>query len=171
MSKAWQLEPDVVTFGKSISAGPFPLSGIIVKDGADELQAGLVQVHTYAGTSALAMLTATEVLKEVPNWFNHAHKMGELIRTTLELFNDGKFLTVQGMGLLWGGTFVDADPARKLKTLELFKAACQEDGVWPYFVLGGFMLTPPMDVDEADLKLGLERLTSCLKKVKQQLEN
>lgn len=173
LSKAWGLEPDAVTFGKSIAAGPFPMSGVAVKRGAAALgTAGskVVQGHTYAGASALALLTAHEVLKEVPAWFEHAARMGGVCAEILGPCADGEFLQVQGLGLMWGGLFADPSAERRQQALALLRSACSEEGVWPYFVpSGGFMLTPPMNVPEAELREGLQRLVRALTLVRGQL--
>lgn len=173
LSKAWSLEPDAVTFGKSISAGPFPMSGVILKRGAAALgTAGskVVQCHTYAGASALALRTAQEVVNEVPAWFEHAARMGTVCAEVLGPLADGDFLQVQGLGLMWGGLFADASAERREQALALLRAACSEEGVWPYFVpAGGFMLTPPMNVSEAELREGLQRLVRALTSVRAQL--
>mmetsp|Transcript_29717 Transcript_29717/g.74674 ORF Transcript_29717/g.74674 Transcript_29717/m.74674 type:complete len:477 (+) Transcript_29717:47-1477(+) len=173
LSKAWGLEPDAVTFGKSIAAGPFPMSGVVVRKGAAALGAAgskVVQCHTYAGSSALALLTAREVLEEVPKWFEHAARMGEVVAEILSPCSDGKFFQVQGLGLMWGGLFVDPDAAQRQKALALLRDACKQEGVWPYFVpAGGFMMTPPMDIEESEFRDGLQRLVRCLSSVRAQL--
>ena len=49
------LNPDAVTFGKAVGGGVYPLAGVAVKEGGDELGAGgrgVLQMHTYAGSSA-----------------------------------------------------------------------------------------------------------------------
>lgn len=170
LSQAWGLEPDAVTFGKAVAAG-FPLSGCAVRSGRDVLSGSkLQQSHTYAGSSALALMTAKEVLDEVPRWFGHAKQMERLFAEVLGSLNDGAFLEIHGKGLMWGGLFVDPDPARRQEALRVFQALCGEARVWPYFVpVGGFMMSPPMDVEEADLREGLERVARCLTKTREKM--
>jgi len=166
MSDAWHLDPDAVTFGKALSGGAYPMSGVVMKRGAKVLsEAGvqLVQSHTYAGSSELALMTARMVLNEVPKWFNHAAGMGQLVSEILGPFSDGKFVRLHGHGLMWGGEFVISDKKRRSDAARLFKKACEEEKVWPYFVgTAGFMLSPPMDVDEKSFREGLERLARSL---------
>jgi len=173
LSKAWGLEPDAVTFGKSVSAGPFPMSGAVVRRGGEALGAAnskVVQSHTYAGSSSLALLTAREVLDELPKWFEHAKRMGEVVKEVLGPCSDGQFLQVNGLGLMWGGLFTASDEKQRSRCLALLREACSEEGVWPYFVpAGGFMLTPPMDIEEPELREGLQRLVRSLRRVQQKL--
>lgn len=173
LSEAWGLEPDAVTFGKSVSAGPFPLSGVLVKRGSKALNAvgsKVVQCHTYAGSSTLAQLTAREVIEELPQWFAYAARMGEVVKEVLTPCNDGKFMKVEGFGLMWGGLFLHPDAAQRQEALALLREACEEEGVWPYFVpAGGFMLTPPMNTEESELREGLKKLVRCVSLVKSKM--
>uniref|UniRef100_A0A7S4RHR7 Uncharacterized protein n=1 Tax=Alexandrium monilatum TaxID=311494 RepID=A0A7S4RHR7_9DINO len=170
LSRAWKLDPDAVTFGKAVAGGAFPLAGIAVQRGAEALnRAGvkLAQSHTYAGSSALALLTAREVLRELPAWFQHAADMGRVVEEVLGPCRKEGFLEVQGQGLMWGGLFTDGDAERRRRAAELLTQACSTRGVWPYFVPDGrFMLTPPMDIAEEDLREALQKLACCVQEVK-----
>lgn len=167
LSEAWDLDPDAVTFGKAISAGAYQMSGVIVKSGAKSLKCQgtkVAQSHTYAGSSAMALLTAKEVVDELPKWFDHAKKMGEVIKEVLTPLQDAGFLKIHGQGLMWGGVFTCE---KRQLALELMRKTCLEEKVWPYLVpVGGFMMSPPMDVKEDDLREGLRRLERSLLKVK-----
>ncbi|CAK9096373.1 Acetylornithine aminotransferase (ACOAT) [Durusdinium trenchii] len=166
LSQAWALEPDAVTFGKSLASGTFPLSGVIVRHGSKAMwEAGIKiqQSHTYAGSSALAYLTATEILRELPGWFDRANRSGQMVRDLLGPVADGKFFRLYGQGLLWGGEFAKTVAATDLK------AACHKEGVWPYIVESpslGLMISPPMDIDEDQLREGLEGLVRVVNRLK-----
>eukprot|EP00931_Biecheleriopsis_adriatica_P103263 TRINITY_DN78122_c0_g1_i1.p1 TRINITY_DN78122_c0_g1~~TRINITY_DN78122_c0_g1_i1.p1 ORF type:complete len:482 (-),score=107.24 TRINITY_DN78122_c0_g1_i1:53-1474(-) len=170
LSKVLDLNPDAVTFGKSVATGTYPLSGVIVKSGASLLHgkgANVQQSHTYAGSSALAYLTAAEVIAELPRWFQHASNMGQVVQEVLGPLVDGKFLMLHGQGLMWGGEFISPEEDVRRKALEAMKQACKEERVWPYFVpRGGFMISPTLDIEEAQFRDGLHRLSRCLAKVK-----
>ena len=65
----------------------FPLSGVAVLHGANALGGKkLMQGHTYAGASTLAYLTATEILKTLPNWFGRANTLGCMVRPSALIF-------------------------------------------------------------------------------------
>lgn len=185
--------------------GTFPLSGVIVRHGSKAMwEAGIKiqQSHTYAGSSALAYLTATEILRELPGWFDRANRSGQMVRDLLGPVADGKFFRLYGQGLLWGGEFAKTVAATDLK------AACHKEGVWPYIVespsLGlmflvrtvsvkvlplflptllrrsprwastgwpwgrrfCFRISPPMDIDEDQLREGLEGLVRVVNRLK-----
>lgn len=163
LSAAWNLRPDAVTFGKSMASGTFPLSGVLVLHGGKTLLedgAKILQSDTYAGSSALAYLTAIEILKEVPCWFSRAAALGCVVREILGPCQHDSFFQLHGQGLLWGGEFLDSKVV-----LKDFREACHEKKVWPYIVPSwrlGFMISPPMDIDEHEFREGLQRLAGVI---------
>ena len=189
LSRAWDLDPDAVTFGKSIAAGVYPLSGVAFRPGLrapNDL--ALVQSHTFAGSSQLALLTAREVLKEVPNWADHVRKLEKSVREILredfvdEIDENGVpplvRLRLHGQGLLWGGRIEIADHGASCSStsrhqlsdvVDLLKSACRREGVWPYFVATGFLLTPPIDVAEDEWREALHRLKRAWRTVVKEL--
>jgi len=173
LSGAWDLNPDAVTFGKAIGAGVFPLSGVVMRRGAQLLASEsktVMQMHTYAGSSVRALMAGTAVLEEIPKYYGHAATVGQLFsRVFGELAQQsGGGMECQGQGLMWGGVFTHSDPAERARANALLKVACQKEGVWPYFVpVGGFMVTPVMDITEEQ---ALEAATRLSKAVLQVLE-
>eukprot|EP00747_Dinoflagellata_sp_TGD_P072868 gnl/TRDRNA2_/TRDRNA2_157657_c0_seq1.p1 gnl/TRDRNA2_/TRDRNA2_157657_c0~~gnl/TRDRNA2_/TRDRNA2_157657_c0_seq1.p1 ORF type:complete len:447 (-),score=91.82 gnl/TRDRNA2_/TRDRNA2_157657_c0_seq1:80-1420(-) len=169
LSKAWELDVDAVTFGKAMATGVFPLSGVIMKQGTAELRTagkGVMHMHTYAGSSALALVTAIEVLRMVPSIYGHVAAMGKVMSTELAALEKetGGFVSCFGQGLMWGGLFAGSDEERAKARVE-FKRQCLEAGVWPYFIpVGGFMIVPPLDVTEEDLREALQRMAGCVKR-------
>lgn len=157
VSEAWDLDPDAVTFGKAIGGGVYPLSGAVIKKGRNILQANkcsVMQSHTYAGSSTRALLTATAVLKELPKWFESIAKNGEEMAHIFRYLTKVSkgMITAQGQGLMWGCMFTNEgqnqDEQFRLKAFATFKKHCEEVGIIPYFVpIGGFMVTPMVDVD------------------------
>jgi len=167
LSKAWGLDVDGVTFGKAIGAGVYPISGVALRRGATcfrEKRLSLPQSHTYAGASVLALLTATAVLREVPHWLGHVAQAGELCREWFARYAELPGVESNGQGLLWGCLWVHEDRAVNSKAAAAFRGACSEYKVWPYFVpVGGFVLSPQLDVDLSELEEALSRLEQAVK--------
>lgn len=165
VSEAWDLDPDAITFGKAIAGGCFQLSGAVLKTGRDALAAkgqSVMQSHTYAGSSTRALMTATEVLKELPKWFPTVGKLGAELGSVLKDIaeaSDGMVMC-HGQGLMWGGLFSRdgqcKDPMFRAKAIKIFQKHCDDIGILPYFVpCGGFMLSPVLDIDISTIyKLG-----------------
>ena len=150
VSKTLDLDPDAICFGKAIGGGVYPIAGAILKK---KLSGTVLQSHTYAGSSVRALMTATEVLREIPRWFQSIAKSGETMGNVfrhLQQISDGMLIT-HGQGLMWGALFsrqgmLSQDNNRKMATSCLQKN-CEELGVLPYIVpAGGFMVTPVIDI-------------------------
>jgi len=169
LSQAWSLDADAVIFGKAVASGIFPLSGVALRKGAAELQqAGkkVMHMHTYAGSGQRALLAGTEVLALLSSEETHSHisMMGSVLQEALENLEKQTegFVRCQGQGLMWGGVFSGSQEERARANQE-FRAQCLSAGVWPYFVpVGGFQITPVLDVKEEDLREGLRRLSECI---------
>eukprot|EP01043_Picozoa_sp_COSAG02_P066308 COSAG02_NODE_10276_length_1980_cov_0.836789_2_plen_541_part_01 len=170
VSKAWDLQPDAVTFGKAIAGGVFPLSGVLVRRGAKEFGAvpgrKVMQSHTYAGASARALMAAEATLNMLPEVFGDVAKRGEQCRKAFtEEMQTGSAgaLRVNGQGLLWGAEWTDLIDSKQRGAANLaLQEACRREGVWPYFVPSGFIITPVLDVDENDLSEALHRLVRAI---------
>mmetsp|Transcript_12353 Transcript_12353/g.20462 ORF Transcript_12353/g.20462 Transcript_12353/m.20462 type:complete len:513 (-) Transcript_12353:91-1629(-) len=157
VSKAWDLSPDAVTFGKAIAGGAYPLSGAIMKRGRDMLTKhgrSAMQSHTFAGASQRALMAGTDVLNELPKWLPSITKLGEEMRhifSYLEKISKG-MLICHGQGLMWGGLFSkvgkSASDDYRADAFNCFMKHAEDVGVLPYFVpAGGFMVTPVVDID------------------------
>lgn len=157
VSNALELDVDAVTFGKAMGGGVYPISGAIIRQGKRTLQmnkCSVMQSHTYAGSSTRALMTATAVLKEIPLWLPSISKLGEEMEHIfgyLERMSKGMIKT-QGQGLMWGCMFTregaNSSESNRLATFQTFQKYCEEVGVIPYFVpVGGFMVTPVVDID------------------------
>jgi len=171
LTKAWGLDADAVTFGKAVASGVFPLSGAILRRGQAELQRagkGVMHMHTYAGAGQLALLAGVEVLKMLPAHLDHVAAMGSTLGQTLgDLEKEtGGFVQCHGQGLMWGAVFSGSEEERA-KSCHEFRRHCFSAGVWPYFVpIGGFQITPVLDVTAEELHQGLQLLVECVRRTK-----
>lgn len=127
----------------------------------------VLQSHTYAGASALALMAAEQTLNMAPQWFDQIARSGDICRAVLH--DRGlRSMRVRGQGLLWGAEW--SLPAAQIpRANELLAECCRAGGVWPYFVPKGFILTPLLDVEEKQLKEGLRRLTRAVERTVQSM--
>lgn len=168
LSECWDLQPDIITFGKSIGGGAgHLLSGAILLDGASKLQVAsrtAFQSHTYAGSSARALANGATLLNELPRWRASVAAIEAEIAPIIAQLNKacGGAMIAHGHGALWGGLFAHVDPmARTAANLD-FKRRCAEKRVLPYFVpVGGFMLTPRYDDDPQEFRAALQDMADC----------
>jgi adenosylmethionine-8-amino-7-oxononanoate aminotransferase len=172
--KAWNLDPDAITFGKAVGGGVYPISGAVVKRGRELLKANkatVMQSHTYAGSSTRALMTATEVLKEIPAWYSSVAELGDVMAKLFRHLTDLSqgMMLCHGQGLMWGGIFTydgqNSDPVFREKVVAAFKKHCDEEGVLPYFIpVGGMMISPVIDVDADTIHAMGKRLEEAIKK-------
>jgi adenosylmethionine-8-amino-7-oxononanoate aminotransferase len=179
VSEAWDLNPDAVTFGKAIGGGVFPISGAILKQGRELLQANkcsVMQSHTFAGSSTRALMTATEVLKEIPTWLPSVTKLGEEmdhIFRYLTKISKG-MLIGHGQGLMWGAIFSrtgrNESAEYRANVVKAFKKHCDELNILPYYVpVGGFMVSPVIDIDVGTIYEIGERLEQAVTRTMQEV--
>jgi adenosylmethionine-8-amino-7-oxononanoate aminotransferase len=169
LSDSWGLEPDVLTFGKAIATGMFPLAGGILWKGATELRAdgrSVAQSHTYAASSPRALMAATAVLDSLPSFTKTIALAGDILGEELDTvakLSRGK-LGSYGHGLM-RGLLLDRSVTGAARTgaAAALKKHCLAAGVAPYFIpAGGMMLTPPYDVDEKHLREAGAKLRSAV---------
>jgi adenosylmethionine-8-amino-7-oxononanoate aminotransferase/alkylhydroperoxidase family enzyme len=168
LSECWDLQPDVLTFGKSIGGGAGQLlSGAILLDGASKLQVAsrtAFQSHTYAGSSARALANGAALLNELQSWRPSVRAIEAAIAPVVAELNEacGGAMIAHGHGALWGGLFAHADPMARTAANLAFKRRCAAKGVLPYFVpVGGFMLTPRYDDEPAAFGAALQDMADC----------
>jgi adenosylmethionine-8-amino-7-oxononanoate aminotransferase len=174
LSEAWELNPDAITFGKAIGGGVYPLSGTVIKEGGSALGCNgrtVMQSHTYSGSSVRALMTAVEVLKTVPQYLQSISKLGdemELISNYLTKISNG-LMQFQGQGLMWGALMtkngIMQDDSVRSDAMSCLKKNCLEAGVLPYFIpVGGFMISPVIDIDVGSLYNVGQKLEEAIKR-------
>jgi adenosylmethionine-8-amino-7-oxononanoate aminotransferase len=180
VSKDWDLDPDAITFGKAMGGGVYPISGAILKSGRKKLcDAGctVMQSHTYAGSSVRALMTATEVLKEIPNWLPSVTKLGQEMAHIfgyLAKISDGMIIS-HGQGLMWGCLFTTVgamkEESYRNRAIKCFRKHCDEIGVLPYIVpAGGLMVSPHFDIDVGTLYEMGEKLEKVIRATMTEME-
>ena len=119
LSECWDLQPDIVTFGKAIGGGAgHLLSGAIVLNDASKMaqeSKTAFQSHTYAGSSARALANGAGLLDAIPTWRSSVNAIGDAIAPIVAELNEasGGAMIAHGQGALWGGLFAHADPQER----------------------------------------------------------
>lgn len=134
----FEIEPDLLCFGKGVSGGYAPLAGVLISERiSDRLRdpvsrlAAFAPSHTYAGNpvSAAAGLAAVKLLKD-EHCLPRINQLGDRLRTELS-DNLGEQAIVQGVGLLAGLKIRSSRPEFTLRTSvgKHIEAACLARGV------------------------------------------
>jgi adenosylmethionine-8-amino-7-oxononanoate aminotransferase len=164
--QTWNLQPDAVTFGKAIGGGVYPLSGVILREGAKEFKRdglSVMQMHTYSGASTRALMAGQATLELLPDWFDHVAAMGHVLDDVFGEISDASngVLATHGQGMMWGGLFTFKALEKRTLASSIFHRHCRD--VLPYFVpAGGFMITPPLDTGESDIREAGRRLRNAV---------
>jgi adenosylmethionine-8-amino-7-oxononanoate aminotransferase len=184
------IEPDIITFGKGVSAGYAPLAGMIVHD---RLIEGLLQnsdgifIHgyTYSGhpVAVAAGLAALDVYERDSVLENVKEQGAYLIERLLELKTKHSFISdIRGRGLLIGIELVKDREKDILfhpseKAAETLNQIAMELGAVFYPGRGSidgvkgehFMISPPLNVTKAEMDEIVRILDESLTALKNQL--
>ncbi|WP_224400236.1 aspartate aminotransferase family protein [Corynebacterium poyangense] len=175
----FDVEPDLITFAKGVNSGYVPLGGVIMRREIRDTFAhrpfpgGL----TYSG-HPLACAVGVESIKVFrdEDILGRVQDLGDrIVRPALEeMMNRHSIIgDVRGLGMFWAVELVwdkeTKEPLvpfipqpEQLQPMKDLMAACVERGVWPLMVSNRFHLTPPLTIQEDELRTGLERFDAAL---------
>lgn len=154
------LRPDIMAIAKGIGGG-FPLGACLATEKAAKGMVFGTHGSTYGG-NPLAMAAGNAVLDVIlmPEFQEHARKMGERLRSSLEQLipnHDELFDSVRGMGLMLG---------IKMKTDSRAFVAHLRDKHGLLTVAGGdnvVRILPPLVIDESHIAQCVEKLSAGAK--------
>jgi len=168
----WQVEPEIMTFAKSIASG-FPVGATIATEEVANAFTGL-SLSTFGGNPiSMAAVDVTMDVMERENTPKRSAERGRQLREALEEFKKRfAFIgDVRGMGLMQGIELVEdrktKEPSPK-KTLALMEAAKRQGLLIGKGGLYGnvIRLAPSMLITKADVEDGCKRLERALAEVK-----
>ncbi len=153
--------PDVMTVAKALGCG-IPIGAMLARE---EVAAALT-LGTHGSTfggNPLACAVARVALREIrtPALLANVHAQGEVFRQRLHRIGErtGLFREIRGRGLMIGAELVDNFAGKAGEIME----QCRRHGV--LILQAGpdvLRFLPPLNINDADLALGLERLESAL---------
>lgn len=156
LSSAWRVETDAVVFGKGVAGGFAPLAGALVRDCHASIP---LHCHTYAGAIPHTATAALCVLQEIRNCETNVRLIHEMLSVTMKAAGAAYF-KVHGQGAMWGLEWNLVDQHHEQAGAAL-RRACRKHDIWPYFVQGGAMVTPPLDADLKQLERAMKRLIAA----------
>lgn len=183
-SEHWAIQPDIIVFGKGVSSGLCPMSGVIadrkIYDSLSQRGMAFSTGHTFSG-NPLAAAGANSVLDYIKKYdiVHKTEEKGLIFKQKLEELQNRYSIVedVRGIGLLWGIEF-SKDRETLFRPEERITAKivgkCFENGLIVYpsagFIDGvrgdSILLSPPLTItgDETEL------LFSLLEKSIQEIE-
>ena len=108
-------------------------------------------------------------MKLLPTLLPQAAQRGLELGAEMRAFEESSagLFAAQGQGLMWGARLLLLDPGpgsegRRARLMGGLRRACAACGVLPYFVPGGFMVTPLLDVQAGAVREMGARLRAAL---------
>lgn len=160
----WNLNPDIICFGKGIASGYAPIAGIIVNEKISKAVDVFSTGHTFSG-NPLSTATANAILDymEKYNLVEAVAEKGKVFEKNLQVLKEKYcFISeIRGKGLLWGIELSDNgkffDPS--LKITPLLVNICFNNGLLVYPSAGyidgslgdSIMLTPPFIISDEEM--------------------
>ena len=171
--------PDLIVFAKGITSGYIPLGGVvipekIVKTFDDRVYPGGLTYSGHPLACATAVATMDAMRDEKMN--ENATHIGETILGPglRELAKKHKVIgDVRGVGVFWGMDIVKNRQTREPMApygssspeMNELIAACRKNGLMPFPNFNRLHLTPPLNISEADARLGLELFDKSLTEI------
>ena len=166
-SQHWDLEPDVMTLAKAITAGYAPLGATVISTELRESLARLADVHTFGGhaTSCAAALEAIRIYdqEQLPE---RARTLGsELLERLKELERFDIVGQVRGIGM-WLAVDFTADPATRAPldkdALVSIMTNARKRGVITSRNGTAIEMAPPLTIDRDEALEGIARFEQAV---------
>lgn len=146
------VRPDMITLGKAISGGSYPISAVLADDEIMNVIKPGQHGSTFGGNpvAAAVAIAALEVVKE-ENLAENAEKLGEIFRVEMNKYIDGSELVslVRGKGLLNAIVINDSEDSSTAWDICI---ALKENGLLAKPTHGNIIrFAPPLVMTEAQL--------------------
>jgi taurine--2-oxoglutarate transaminase len=170
---------DLITFAKGVNSGYIPLGGVVISDeiAADFATTPFPGGLTYSG-HPLACASAVESIRifEDDGIPERAARLGEeVIRPRLEQMAEDhpSVGEVRGLGCFFAIELVRDRGSREplvpfnasgpdAAPMAEVMAACKARGVWPFSHFNRLHVAPPLVIDDAELRRGLDAIDEAL---------
>ena len=166
----WEIEPDIMTMAKAITAGYLPLAATIVRADIRDALKLFPDIHTFGGhpASAAAALTALSIY-ENDGLVDRAKELGAELLAGLQRLSDLPFVTdVRGLGM-WAavefGTGPDGREPLAPQTLRAMVLRARSLGVLVSQNARSIELAPPLIITSEELADGLALFEQAVREV------
>ncbi len=167
----FDVHPDIVTLGKGLGGGVFPLAAIITRADLDQGKHIALGHYTHEKNPvACAAALATLDVIEGEHLLQRSETLGKQTLSVLEGFSESYALAgpARGLGLAMGLEVVENNTPSPDKA-EAVLYACLEQGL-SFKVSGGsfLTLTPPLNITDAEMDQALRILRGAFHKTEQE---
>lgn len=159
------IKPDMITLGKAISGGMYPVSAVLAnKDILGVVEPG-THGSTYGGNplGCAVSIRALELIEE-EKMIENAEKLGKIFREGIKEINSPIIKLVRGKGLL--NACVIDEAAANGRTAWDLTLLLKSKGLLAKPTHGDIIrFTPPLVITEAELRKGLSIIAEALKEL------
>ncbi len=165
----WEIEPDIMTVAKAVTAGYLPLAATIVRDDIRDALQLFPDIHTFGGhpASAVAALTALSIY-ERDGLVDRANELGVELLSGLQRLSDLPIVVdVRALGL-WAAVEFGTGPDRRPLTQEALRAIvlrARSRGVLVSQNARSIELAPPLVITSEELVDGVARFEQAVREV------
>jgi adenosylmethionine-8-amino-7-oxononanoate aminotransferase len=166
----WDVEPDIMTMAKALTAGYIPLGATIAGKEIRDTLDGYPDIHTYGGhpAAAAAALTAIDIYEGEGLLARAAEEGAHALQTLRQLEDLDAVGEVRGLGL-WAAVDFTADPATReplpAETLKAIVSRTRELGVLVSNNGAAIEVAPPLIISREDLDEGLGRFSQAVREI------
>ena len=171
----WQVEPDMVTMAKALTAGYMPLGAVTVREDIWEALPAFPDVHTFGGhpVAAAAALAAIDVY-ERERLIDRARDTGAQLLDMLRGLEQHEIVgEVRGLGL-WAAVDFTADPGTRAaldwRTVRSVVLRARARGLIVGQNGSAIELAPRLDVPLDELEQGVELLGQAIGEIASELD-
>jgi adenosylmethionine-8-amino-7-oxononanoate aminotransferase len=166
----WDIEPDIMTMAKALTAGYVPLGATIASAEIQDAIDSYPDIHTYGGhpAAAAAALTAISIYESEGLLQRAAEEGAHALETLRRLEDLDAVGQVRGLGL-WVAVDFTSDPATREplppEKLKAIVARTRELGVLVSNNGTAIEIAPPLVISREDLDEGLARFSQAIREV------
>lgn len=166
----WDVEPDLMTMAKAMTAGYVPLGGVMTRQEIWDALPGFPHVHTYNGhPSATAAALAAIDIYERDNLISRAKETGEYLLDALRPLEALPIVgQVRGLGM-WVAVDFTADKASKAvfadDTVKAISLRARELGVIVGSNGTAIEMAPSLNISREDLDVAVQTLERAIREI------
>ncbi|KAH6877136.1 pyridoxal phosphate-dependent transferase [Thelonectria olida] len=158
-----QIHPDMVTMGKAVTGGFYPMSVVMGKKHVMDVLAKSEVLSTFGASpvACAAALASLDVLEE-EKMSERAQRLGELLAETFKELAPPHVIELRGGGLFWSLVIDESTPgvtARRVAGLATLRGVLVGNG------FNRLRFSPPLTITEEDLVQAMKVIAQALKDV------
>lgn len=163
-SKEYNLNPDIITLGKGITAGILPLAGVIIKEYLDGILDYNEADFTNGGNPSCCMACLQTLFALNSQDYNLKEK-GKIFEIKLKEMKE-RFpqILFRGVGIIWCLDFSKIDKEGSEKTTRVFNKLLEE-GLFLRQYVNKLIIKPPIIIKKEEIIVSLDKIMKIMEEI------